>query len=398
MADQLDWFFDNDGSESGPYTTEEINRRIKDGIIIADTLVWRKGMADWQHAKDTPDLADWFVRPPPFDERAHQSANPSVRQPAQSRKDPTIASANVSDADRLTPIPKPTPIGDASSNPQPKPVSMHAQSRAQERERRRRGVTGLLWIGLFAIVGVICAVLAGLLLNFDLPFGDPATEQADQTQPDVQLEDLSAALLASRYGDSLRVIRNYQPTEFEVVIEQLSGNIGGDRSEESIDRLAAEVTNFFETRYRRYASHAPDNVLRAVVETRIANLEAVLKIYPEQCATFVIDGAGSLGEDREVVLAPLLFAQTTALLSAYFEGQKSGEVRPAAEDSDLGSILDNWEAEGVNEELLRSLETPERSDPNFCPATLSMLRAVARSDGDAAVRVRASLVGQIANN
>ncbi len=397
MTDQLDWFFDNDGDESGPYTTDEINRRIKDGVIIADTLVWRTGMADWQRAHDVAELADWFLRPPPLDER---SALPTHSTPPSTPPQPGRFATPVNQTSSAQSAAKANAAYQGSAGPsqQFKPVSMHARTRAQERGRRRGGLTWLLWVGLLAIIGIICAALAGLLLNFDLQFSDHVAEQSSQDQPIDQPNDILEALLVSPYSDSMRVISNYQPMEFEVVVDQFSDTLGDDQSAEAAEALAVDVIEFFVTRYRRYAIHAPDNVLRAVVETRIANLEAVQKIYPDHCAAFVNDGAASLGDEREVVLAPLFIAETTALLSAYFEGQKSGEIRSAASDQDLEVVLDVWEAGGVSADMLESLEASESADPNLCAATLSMLRAVAIADGDAAERVRATLVSQFVSN
>lgn len=390
MADQLEWFFDNDGDESGPYTTDEINRRIKDGIIIADTLVWRAGMADWQPARDAVELADWFLRPPPLDEQPSPPPKPMPERFAG----PVHQTSPV----QPTATTKTPNQGSPGPSPQFKPVSVHAQTRARERERRRRGLTWLLWIGLLAIIGVICASLAAILLNFDLPFSDQTAERPEQVESPVEQANIASALLASRYGDSMRVISNYQPMEFNVVVEQFSGNVSDEQSQEAIEALAADVIEFFVTRYRRYAIHAPDGVLQAVVETRIANLEAVLKIYPDHCASFVNDGAGSLGEEREVVLAPLFYAETAALLSAYFEGQNSGEIRSEASNEDLEAVLDSWEAGGVSADNLESLEASDSTDPNLCPATISMLRAVAGAEGKAAERVRASFVDRISSN
>ena len=52
------WFIQN-GVQLGPVEAEDLRKLSLSG----DTPVWSEGMADWQKAKDVPELADLFNIP-----------------------------------------------------------------------------------------------------------------------------------------------------------------------------------------------------------------------------------------------------------------------------------------------------------------------------------------------
>ena len=53
-SEDASWFYVNSSNQQmGPYTEEEMVQFIKEGIITANTYVWRSGMMDWIHCKDS---------------------------------------------------------------------------------------------------------------------------------------------------------------------------------------------------------------------------------------------------------------------------------------------------------------------------------------------------------
>ncbi|MBM4195373.1 MAG: DUF4339 domain-containing protein, partial [Gemmatimonadetes bacterium] len=44
----MDWFYSDAGQQKGPVTSEQLSQLVAQGVIRADTLVWRDGMAAWQ--------------------------------------------------------------------------------------------------------------------------------------------------------------------------------------------------------------------------------------------------------------------------------------------------------------------------------------------------------------
>jgi hypothetical protein len=56
------------GQQFGPLTVEQLSALAAQGAFIAQCLVWRQGMADWQEAGSVPELARLFPAsstPPP---------------------------------------------------------------------------------------------------------------------------------------------------------------------------------------------------------------------------------------------------------------------------------------------------------------------------------------------
>ena len=50
-------FIGVDGKAQGPFDAAALAQRVKDGVLRADTLVWREGMAAWAAASQVPDVA-----------------------------------------------------------------------------------------------------------------------------------------------------------------------------------------------------------------------------------------------------------------------------------------------------------------------------------------------------
>ena len=72
MTDQpfiAEWYYVGHYGQLGPLTLEQVSELIGDGVIDADTYVWRTGLTDWLQAKDVSDLKDKFgpasIGPPP---------------------------------------------------------------------------------------------------------------------------------------------------------------------------------------------------------------------------------------------------------------------------------------------------------------------------------------------
>lgn len=50
------WFFELNGSQHGPETTEQIRLRLRNGELSAATLVWREGLSDWIPLAQNPEF------------------------------------------------------------------------------------------------------------------------------------------------------------------------------------------------------------------------------------------------------------------------------------------------------------------------------------------------------
>ena len=59
-----------DNKQYGPYDKIQFKRLVDNDMVNMDTLVWKEGMAQWEAAKDVPDLEEFFPKknsqtPPP---------------------------------------------------------------------------------------------------------------------------------------------------------------------------------------------------------------------------------------------------------------------------------------------------------------------------------------------
>jgi hypothetical protein len=51
------YYFNDNGRQTGPYTLDQIRQRIASGAITPDTLVWKSGTPNWVAAREFPELA-----------------------------------------------------------------------------------------------------------------------------------------------------------------------------------------------------------------------------------------------------------------------------------------------------------------------------------------------------
>ena len=58
------WYVAEASGKAGPFSTEDIAKRIAQGLIVPITLIWTNGYADWKRAGDEPLFAQAFGMPP----------------------------------------------------------------------------------------------------------------------------------------------------------------------------------------------------------------------------------------------------------------------------------------------------------------------------------------------
>jgi hypothetical protein len=63
----MDWYYAVAGNKKGPVTPAEFNRLVQQGVVTAETLVWRVGMPAWQpYAGETRAAHPAAAAPPPI--------------------------------------------------------------------------------------------------------------------------------------------------------------------------------------------------------------------------------------------------------------------------------------------------------------------------------------------
>jgi GYF domain 2 len=54
---ETQFYFNDNGTPSGPVSLAEIRAKVEAGAIKPDTLVWKTGLPNWVPAKDLPEVA-----------------------------------------------------------------------------------------------------------------------------------------------------------------------------------------------------------------------------------------------------------------------------------------------------------------------------------------------------
>jgi len=70
----MQWYYSNNGTQSGPVSTEALKAMIADGRVKSVDLVWREGMSDWLPASSVRELAPTPATPP------FQASSPTAPQ------------------------------------------------------------------------------------------------------------------------------------------------------------------------------------------------------------------------------------------------------------------------------------------------------------------------------
>ena len=61
ILDTPPWYIFSNGQKMGPYSVEELVEMIVKGEVTMQSLVWHRGMEQWQKAQDMPELEDFFA-------------------------------------------------------------------------------------------------------------------------------------------------------------------------------------------------------------------------------------------------------------------------------------------------------------------------------------------------
>ena len=68
LPKSVQWFVAINGQQHGPFDPTQLQAKINDKTVTADTLVWRQGMSEWTAAGQVPEVAGMFsgTTPPPI--------------------------------------------------------------------------------------------------------------------------------------------------------------------------------------------------------------------------------------------------------------------------------------------------------------------------------------------
>jgi hypothetical protein len=83
MSDQ--WFVHSNGEQMGPYTGQQLVEYAQQGNIVAETMVWAEGMAEWAPASQIPGLFPEAPAPEPVPVAAAVATTSTAWAPPGSR-------------------------------------------------------------------------------------------------------------------------------------------------------------------------------------------------------------------------------------------------------------------------------------------------------------------------
>lgn len=110
MSDQ--WFVHSNGEQMGPYTGQQLVEYAQQGNIVAETMVWTEGMAEWAPASQVPGLIPAAPAPAPAPAPVATTSAawaPPGSRLATSGARPATAVATTSYAAQVAPVGGPYP-------------------------------------------------------------------------------------------------------------------------------------------------------------------------------------------------------------------------------------------------------------------------------------------------
>lgn len=92
MSEHNQFYYENNGKNSGPVSQDEIIELAKNGDIHRDTLIWRQGYEDWKKLSESE--IDISFLPPPVKQAVSNTPPPLQTLPTQSGSAGSIKSDN----------------------------------------------------------------------------------------------------------------------------------------------------------------------------------------------------------------------------------------------------------------------------------------------------------------
>jgi len=117
----MEWFYARGDMQRGPVSEDELRDLINNGIIAAETRVWREGMEDWLPVSQVSELADRFLK------KAEESGAESDGA-VETREDSPASSASSSATDEVARRGSEPVFGGGSLSSEPMPPDYTSQA------------------------------------------------------------------------------------------------------------------------------------------------------------------------------------------------------------------------------------------------------------------------------
>lgn len=71
------WYYAQNNQQHGPVSEEELKFKLRSGILVGSSLVWKEGMSDWKPAGEVTEFSMLLHASIPTQEKAISSPEPS---------------------------------------------------------------------------------------------------------------------------------------------------------------------------------------------------------------------------------------------------------------------------------------------------------------------------------
>jgi hypothetical protein len=65
IPDAISFYFAQNGKQQGPFSKQDIQKKIQSKEIIPSTLIWYTGLTEWNQAGEDNEFAEVFKQMPP---------------------------------------------------------------------------------------------------------------------------------------------------------------------------------------------------------------------------------------------------------------------------------------------------------------------------------------------
>lgn len=202
-----------------------------------------------------------------------------------------------------------------------------------------------------------------------------------------------AKLFAERNPRTIAVLKAEFPDDLRALLQRIDAISASDQSLKIKLSGGFDAVRGIRKKYAPRLAFAPPEALAGLLVAAAGYHEAVLGGEgPGGCGVFAQNGTGTLFQlDRSELYAKEIDLQSALYLEAVAAGIETPEYYGDVTQDDFNELLAVMAKAGVSKDYLTALAGGKPSDPNLCPALVTMFKSAAVVDTPAGLRVRADL-------
>jgi hypothetical protein len=396
------WFVLLNGKRHGPFTFATLTKAAANGVITAETDVWRRGWKKWHPARQVPGLFNEtpLAPDPTSDDSEWTSLQLSLERDAprdraqQSRSQTDDASADAWEALAATPALGRgnirSPIGRGE---RPRAIDLDEEAHGHERyghERyrsanRTRAADGRSTAGRFRrFVKGTAILLCAILLVWGGGRILLASRQTADTKPlksaavvSRSVAQASAAALPASIADLPAVValQHNDPESFERFKRRYADSAVNAADDEVMSTARAALRKSV----KALIAIAPGDLLLDITETYLAYMQGLESSSPESCVALSDEGKGAKLTANLAKDFPALFVRDMSVLERVAGTNPHATIAPPTAEQArpyLETVFSNLRRQPVKSELLgRDKLDPSEFQP-YCALVIAFYQNV----------------------